>query len=218
MSDAPEASETVRGVVLAGGASTRFGGDGDDKALARVGSERVVERVVRVLGRVTDRDPVVAVRKATGRARYGRLLGERATFASDAPGFDGPLAGVVGAATATDARWLFCCGCDMPSLDPAAVGWLIDRLDRIEDGIDAVAVEHPDGVVEPLHALYRRTSVLTARDRLARSAGPRALLADLDVHVVPTAAVPDRVPMDRSTTNVNTRADLASVPNGDERS
>jgi len=210
------ANEATRGVVLAGGASTRFGDDGEDKALARVGAERVLEHVVTVLRDVTGHAPVVAVRTAAERARYGRLLGERVRFATDAPEFDGPLAGLVGAALTTDARWLFCCGCDMPLLDPAAVGWLVDRCDGL-DGAGAVAVEHPDGVVEPLHTLYRRERVGAARERLSRSAGLRAALAELDVHVVPAAAVPDRVPMARSTTNVNTRADLAAVREGGER-
>lgn len=205
------ASERPRGVVLAGGASTRFGEGDEDKALARVGTDRVVERVVTVLRDVTRRDPVVAVRTADQRARYDRLLGERVRFAADAPGFDGPLAGVVGAAAATDAAWLVCCGCDMPLLDPAAVGWLSGLLDGSAGEADAVAVEHPDGVVEPLHTLYRRERVLAVRDRLPATAGPRALLAELAVHVVPVAAVPEEVPIRRSTTNVNTRADLAAV-------
>lgn len=199
------------GVVLAGGASTRFGDDGEDKALARVGAERVLERVVTVLRDVTGHAPVVAVRTAAERERYGRPLGERVRFATDAPGFDGPLAGLVGAALATDAAWLFCCGCDMPLLDRTAVRWLIDRLDGPASDADAVALEHPDGVVEPLHTLYRRERVVAARTHLPRSAGPRALLAELDVHVVPAVEVPERVPLERSTTNVNTRADLAAA-------
>jgi molybdopterin-guanine dinucleotide biosynthesis protein A len=110
-----------------------------------------------------------------------------------------------------DAAWLLCCGCDMPLLDTAAVAWLVGLLDGPAGEADAVAIEHPDGVVEPLHTLYRRKSVLAARDRLPEAAGPRALLADLEVHVVPVAAAPEGVPIRRSTTNVNTRADLAAV-------
>jgi molybdopterin-guanine dinucleotide biosynthesis protein A len=158
----------------------------------------------------------VVVRTDDQRRAYERLLGERVGFASDAPGFDGPLAGLVGAAGATDARWLACCGCDMPLLDPAAVGWLVDLLDGPAGAADAVAVEHPDGTVEPLHTLYRRERVVAARERLPRAAGPRALLAGLDVHVVPVAAVPADVPMARSTTSVDTRADLAAARADDE--
>ncbi len=72
-------------------------------------------------------------------------------------------------------------------------------------------VERPDDVVEPLHTLYRPERVLVVRDRLPETAGPRALLAELDVHVLPATAVPEGVPIRRSTTNVNTRADLAAV-------
>ncbi|WP_313694664.1 molybdenum cofactor guanylyltransferase [Halorarum halobium] len=211
-------SESVRGVVLAGGESSRFGAEGDDKALAGVGSEPVLGRIVAVLARVTDRRPVVAVRTPEQRARYADALRDgEVAFVRDDPEYEGPLAGIVGAAAAVGDPWLFCCGCDMPLLDERAVSWLLARLDRdrpaIDGGrVDAVAIEHPDGTLNPLHAVYRREPVASLHRLLPRTAGPRALLAGLEsVHTVSPASVPDDVPLDRSTSNVNTRRQLESV-------
>ncbi|ESP88776.1 molybdenum cofactor guanylyltransferase [Candidatus Halobonum tyrrellensis] len=215
----------VRGVVLAGGDSSRFGAAGEDKALARVGSgpdaERLLARTVRVLREATGREPAVVVRDDDRRATYARALGaegddgESVAFGFDAPGYEGPLGGLFGAVDAVDAPAVFCCGCDMPLLDPAAVAWLVDRfesLDTAGDRVDAVAVAYPDGALDPLHAVYRRERVAALRDRLPPTAGPRAALAELDaVHTVPVDDAPAGVPLGRSTTNVNTVAELAAA-------
>lgn len=207
----------IRGAVLAGGASSRFGAPEDDKALHRVGAEPCLARIVATLRRATGGPPLVAVRNADQRARYAGVLDADAVqFVFDAPDYRGPLAGLCGAATATDATWLFCCGCDMPLLSARAIAWLADRRDRwAGDDVDAVAVEHPDGTLDPLHTLYRRERVLAASERLPRAAGPRALLAELaHVHTVPLEDAPASVPLERSTTNFNTREELEAVRDG----
>lgn len=208
----------TRGVVLAGGESTRFGEDGDDKTLATVGGETILGRTVDVLEAATGERPVVAVRTERQRSTYGRALADRdVEFAFDAPEYRGPLAGTFGAAAVTEARWLFCCGCDMPLLSRRAVAWLVGlarRLGSSEVPPGAVAVEHGDGTVDPLHAVYRRASVTEFRGQLPEAAGPRALLAALGrVHAVPVDDAPADVPVARSTTNVNTVGDLEAVRN-----
>lgn len=203
-----DAGGDVVGVVLAGGESTRFAGG--DKALATVGDEPTLVRVAATLRRATGRPPVVAVRTAEQRATYGDLLPADVDLVDDAAGFSGPLAGVVGAAEATDADWLFVCGCDMPLLAEAAVRWLVGRTDEVE--ADAVAVRDPDGTVQPLHACYRRSAALAARDRLPRDGGVRALFDVLDpVRAVTADDAPRNVPLVASLSNVNTRADLEEL-------
>lgn len=224
-------SAAVRGVVLAGGESSRFGAADEDKALARVdsgsGAERLLARTVRVLREATGREPAVVVRDDDRRATYARALGGEGgdasvTFGFDAPDYEGPLAGLFGAVDAVDAPAVFCCGCDMPLLDRSAVEWLAERfaeLDAAGERVDAVAVAYPDGALDPLHAVYRRERVAALRDRLPPTAGPRAVLADLDaVHTVPVDDAPAGVPLDRSTTNVNTVDELAAVGGGSDSS
>jgi molybdopterin-guanine dinucleotide biosynthesis protein A len=116
----------VRGVVLAGGESRRFG-DGS-KALATLDGDPLIARVARAVREATGAPPTVAVRGPAGRRTLSTVLPD-ATFVEDAPGFEGPLAGVAGAARATTAPWLFVCGCDMPLLSAPAVEWLADHAD-----------------------------------------------------------------------------------------
>jgi len=205
-------AESVHGVVLAGGDSTRFA-DGN-KALARFEGEPIISRIVTALQEATQREPVIAVDTREERATYAAAVeGTAVQFVFDAPTYDGPLAGIVGAAKALDSQWLFCCGCDMPLLDSTAVIWMIDHLRRIEpnrqSAVDAVAVVHPTGVVEPLHALYRRESVIELQENLPKNAGPHRLLSDLDpVSTVSIADVPAQIPIGPSTTNINTVDEL----------
>lgn len=207
----------VTGLVLAGGQSTRFGDADENKAVASVGERTSLGRVVDAVTAATGRSPVVAVRSDDQRRVYADALSDReVSFAFDDDGFEGPLAGIAGGADALDARWAFCCGCDMPLLSPAAVGWLVDELgERVRESDRppaALALEHPDGTIEPLHTLYRLSAIERVREELPRTGGPRALLASLPaVETVPVSAVPDRIPVEESTTNVNTRTDLETA-------
>jgi Molybdopterin-guanine dinucleotide biosynthesis protein A len=89
---------SVRGVVLAGGDSTRFA-DGD-KAVARIAGEPVISRTVTALQAATQREPVIVVGTQKERATYATAVeGTDVRFVFDAPAYDGPLAGIVGAAS-----------------------------------------------------------------------------------------------------------------------
>ena len=188
--------------MLAGGRSRRFA-DGR-KALARLGGEPLITRVADALAAATGRPPVVAARTGRRAGLFAEVLPEPA-FADDAPGFEGPLAGVVGAARAVEAPYLFVAGCDMPLLSPGAVRWQADHARRA----DAVAVV--SGVPQPTHALYRRAAVLRVARELPAAAGVRSLLAALPVvRRLPVAAGTD-VGLRRSLTNVNSRAELRAL-------
>jgi molybdopterin-guanine dinucleotide biosynthesis protein A len=227
--------ESLRGVVLAGGDSTRFGTD-EDKALASIDAEPLLSRIVTVLRQTTHQKPTVVVRTPEQRATYADTLGEHnVQFVFDMPEYEGPLAGILGAAAGLNSRWLFCCGCDMPFLAPTGVRWLIDQLPREQlshqehrsqhdhsgrqKPIDAIAFQHPNGVVDPLHTVYRRQRVVELQHAVPRAAGPRRLLSELErVCTVSTADVPEHVPLEMSTTNVNTRRELDAVRNRISRS
>jgi molybdopterin-guanine dinucleotide biosynthesis protein A len=133
------------------------------------------------------------------------LVGD-GVFVEDAPGFEGPLAGVVGAARAVREPYLFVAGCDMPLLSPAAVEWMAGHARRV----DAVAVVR-DGIVQPVHALYRRAAVRQAARRLPGDVGLWALLDALEVVRRLPAGADHRVDLSASLTNVNSRAELRAL-------
>lgn len=200
----------VTGIVLAGGRSTRFGDATENKAVATFEEQTLLSRVVDAVAAATDRPPVVAVRTPDQRERYASVLSDRkVTFTLDDPAFDGPLAGMFGGTTAVDSSWVFCCGCDMPLLSPEGIRWLLEHRQDRSTSLAALTLQHPDGTLESLHTVYRRSAVESARDRLSRSAGPRALLTTLDpVRTVSVSAAPSEIPLRESLTNVNTRTAL----------
>ena len=193
----------VRGVVLAGGESRRFGQE--SKALATLDGDPLVAHVARAVRDATGHPPLVAVRGLAGRKRLASVLPD-ATFVEDDPAFEGPLAGVAGAARDATSPWLFVCACDMPLLSAPAVSWLADRA----NGADAVVVV-ADGVDQPTHALYRREAVLAALRSLHGSAGVRSLVGALPAVRRFPAEAGAGVDLATSLTNVNRRAELQAL-------
>ena len=200
---------TVQSVVLAGGGSTRFG-DGN-KALAHVGGQSLIERVLVAAVELTDKAPIIAVKTDDQRGEIERTLANQLSvppvFVRDDPEFDGPLAGVFGACPRVERPWLFLLGCDMPLLAPDVIAWLIEQGDRA--ATDAVVPETGGGI-EPLHALYRRSAVAGVRDHLGPDDGFHALLAHLsNIEIIPHGESPGALA--RSARNVNTVAELEAV-------
>lgn len=192
----------TRGVVLAGGDSTRFGPR--DKALARFDGDSLVSRVVTVLREATGSPPVLAARSDE---RASRLLAELPPLqtVSDAADFEGPIAGLFAAADAVSAPWMVVAACDMPLVSDPAVQTLLDRAYHDADAVVPVDGGH----AEPLFAAYRTASVRAHRSDVTRSAGPQRLVSEMStVERVDTDDVPV---LDRAVTNVNTRAELADL-------
>lgn len=213
---------SIRGVILAGGESTRFD-TVEDKALARIESENILDRTTTVLETVTQQQPVIAVRTAEQHSTYSaHVSDDAAEYVFDDPDYEGPVAGLLGAADVIEAEWIICCGCDMPLLSERALTWLTDlmgaKLDGKRSHPDAFAIRYADGTVEPLHTLYRRERVLEMRSQSAQIVSPRELLSKLPhVYTIPVDTVPDEIPLAASTTNVNTAEELATVRNDSSR-
>jgi molybdopterin-guanine dinucleotide biosynthesis protein A len=208
----------VRGVVLAGGRSTRFGDA--DKALATFEGRPLVASAVDAVAEATERSPLLSVATDEGAERLRNALGDRAVEpVRDDPSLSGPLAGLAGAAAATDAPWLFVCACDMPLVSPASIGALRSRLAAIDDDraaergeVDAV-VPVVDGHEQPLHALYRRSTSDDALAHLDAGDAPMTLLDELAAERIAADAV--EAPLAEATANVNTRAELAALRDRD---
>jgi molybdopterin-guanine dinucleotide biosynthesis protein A len=157
------ADRQLTGVLLVGGASTRFG---SPKALALLGGETFVERAWRLLGDAcTER---IAVGKhADGLELPFELLDDGAAVRA-------PIAGVVAGLRAASHDVAVVIPVDMPRLTPAA-------LHELADACRDAAVP-PTG---PLPGAYRRTA-LPALER-ALAAGELSLrdaIRDLDVSTV----------------------------------
>jgi molybdopterin-guanine dinucleotide biosynthesis protein A len=131
---------------------------GSDKALLRIGSERLVDRQVRIL------------REAVGDTVFvGLPFGDAvawpppsgAIVVRDSQPDCGPLAGIVAGIEAADAGLLAVVAVDLPRIDS---DWIRSLLNRCRPGVGAVPVV--EGRLEPLAAAYPRGALSSARVRL----------------------------------------------------
>jgi molybdenum cofactor guanylyltransferase len=173
------ADQALTGVLLVGGASTRFG---SPKALAHVGGETLAERSWRLLEAACD-ERIAVGKRADGLELPFELL-------DDGTDVRAPIAGVVAGLRAATHEIAVVIPVDLPLLTVAA-------LHELAAACRDVAIP-PSG---PLPGAYRRTALpvlerALADDRLAL----RAAIADLDVAMVD---------LDTSLlTNVNTPDDV----------
>lgn len=155
----------VTGVLLVGGASTRFG---SPKALARYGGETLVERAHRTLAEAFGRVLVV------GKAADGLAL--PFPLVDDGSELRAPIVGVAAALRHGETDLCVVLPTDMPHVTPALLRSLADAA----EGVDAAVPQ-----TGPLPGAYRR-SALPVLER-GISAGELALhraLAELRVRVV----------------------------------
>ncbi len=164
----------VTGLILAGGASTRFG---TDKALAELGGLPFVSLVHAALAAHAGTMLV-----ATGAEPRTYPIAARVVL--DAVPDGGPLAGLAAGLGAAETPWLLSAAVDLPCLTPAALRPL---LTGDADGLDVI-VATADGRRQPTCALWRvRTVAPVVADQIR--AGRLALHALLDRLAVGEAEV-----------------------------
>jgi molybdopterin-guanine dinucleotide biosynthesis protein A len=173
------ADRGLTGVLLVGGASTRFG---SPKALARVGDETLAERAWRLLAEACDE------RIAVG--KEGDALPLPFEILDDGTAVRAPLAGLVAGLRAA--------AHEVSVVVPVDLPWLT------VDAVHALAAACRDAAVPPtgpLPGAYRR-SALPALERALRERRLRLrdIVSELDVAVVDLD--------DRALANVNTPDDL----------
>jgi molybdopterin-guanine dinucleotide biosynthesis protein A len=197
----------VSAIVLAGGGSTRFGGD---KLMADVRGQPVLHRAIGVVAGVADEIVVVL---APG-APEPPLPGDLATpvaIARDATPGRGPLAGLAAGLAAASQPVALLVGGDQPWLRADVLRALLDEL-RTESGrpeVDVVALQDGD-TFRPFPVALRVATVLPAA--AAALAGPDlrlfSLFARLRLARVPEARWRALDPHGDSLRDVDTRRDL----------
>ena len=134
---------SVVGVVLAGGAGRRMGGD---KAVVEHEGRALLLHVLDALAAVTPEQAVIAKRST----RLPELPTTVWTWIEpDEPLH--PLAGILHALRRAGGRSVLCCAADLPRLDAATLGRLLDAGDRHPG---ACVVPRVAGAVEPLCAIW----------------------------------------------------------------
>ncbi|HJT31097.1 MAG TPA: molybdenum cofactor guanylyltransferase [Pirellulales bacterium] len=160
---------TEAGIVLCGGRSSRMG---TAKAILPFGPERLLQRVVRLLGEAVSTVVVVA-------AADQELpdLPRQVAIVRDQQLFCGPLAGLAGGLMALDERaeFAYLTGCDFPFVSPAFVHRMFE-LARDYDAAVPVDLSGGKKLFHPLAAVYRTAVLPQVRELLAAD---RLRLVDL---------------------------------------
>ena len=188
----------MRGAVLAGGASSRFGGR--PKGLERVGGERILDRVAAAVAAATGAPPFVIanVPEAKNWRPDLEVIGDRGPER-------GTLAGIYTAVCAGSGPVLVTAW-DMPFLTPDLLRSLIGSA----PGFDVFLPESrgPRGV-EPLCGVYAPACVPAIRGALARGdLSAVGFHSAVRTGTLPLAEVERHGPADRLFFNLNEPADL----------
>lgn len=176
------------GVVLAGGAGRRLGGD---KALVRLDGVAFLHRALQVLAEVTGRQAVVAKPET----RLPPLAPGVALWHEQAEPRH-PAVGIAHALERAGGAPVLCVAVDLPLLDAATLRLLL----AADDGAHACVLARTAGGLEPLCAIWHPAAApfLTA----AYERPMRTLIGALEARIVD-------LPDPRALMNVNTPEDLA---------
>ncbi len=182
-------TQSVTGVILAGGQSQRMG---RDKAFLPVGGRTLIECVIARLHEACGERLLIV----TNSPEPYRRLGLRIVSDALPPGQSlvGIYTGVLHAEEPA-----FVCACDMPFLNPA----LIRHMGALAQDADVVIPRH-GGEYEPLHAVYAPACLDPIRRCVERQGRNIGFLPDVRVRVVDEEELRRFDPDLRSFVNVNT--------------
>jgi molybdopterin-guanine dinucleotide biosynthesis protein A len=143
----------VRGYVLSGGASSRFG---RDKALVRFGENPLLVEIARLVQTTTSQVAIVA-----GADKYAEFAASLKIVGDRWPG-EGPLGGIITALQHTAAedpavKWNLVLSCDMPFLTAEWLQFLVDRARASAKEVQVILPHSAHGP-EPLCACYRTSA------------------------------------------------------------
>lgn len=200
----------VTAIVLAGGRSTRFGGD---KLAALVAGRPLLHRAIDAVADVAD-EVVVVLAPDTPVPSLPDRLAPPITIARDVVARKGPLAGLAaGLAVATHPRALLVAG-DQPLLRVAVLRALLDEHwdPGRPDGLDVVALEDGDSLW-PFPVALRVATVRPATSAALAGTDLRlfTLFGRLRVARVPEARWRALDPGGDSLRDVDTRDDIPST-------
>jgi molybdenum cofactor guanylyltransferase len=189
-------------IVLAGGRSRRMGSPKESLPIA---GNTLLGRIVETLILCTY--PVLVVARAKDQALPPLPIESELIY--DEAQDCGPLV-----AMQAGMRWhegqcdaVFVCGCDMPFVDSAAIGWLAGQL-----GDSDAVVPRVDGVLQPLCAVYalRTLAVVDALVREGQRA-PRALPERIRTRFLEAAEIDAFEPRRRFLRSIDTQADYEAA-------
>ncbi|VVB84938.1 Molybdenum cofactor guanylyltransferase [uncultured archaeon] len=188
-------------VVLVGGEARRA--NGQEKYFFMYEGRTFIERLVDSLHQVVY-EIILVARNPEQCKRFRQIEGIRCI--SDIRVGIGPIGGLHAGSLAARGELIFVSACDMPCIDPAVIGRLFDMIDNY----DAVIPRWNPDMLEPLHAVYRRTALLSyleSHDSLSL----RAMVTSVSALYVPVDELKILDPDLKTFTNINKLEDLEKI-------
>ena len=144
-------------LILAGGKSQRF--QSFDKCFVTLNNKPIIQHAIDNLSSVAD-EIIVAIRAKQQGERIREKIPNEIVLVFDTLNGFGPRAGVLSGLERASFPYSFVDGCDMPFINRKVVEFLFEVAER--DNYDAVVPRWENGMVEPLHAVYKREPTLAA--------------------------------------------------------
>ncbi|HQD25759.1 MULTISPECIES: molybdenum cofactor guanylyltransferase [Methanoculleus] len=188
-------------IVLVGGAARRAGGR--EKYFFTFQGKTFIERLIDTLREVVD-EIVVVARDPEQCERFSHLQGVRCT--SDIRQGLGPIGGLHAGTLAVHGEYIFVAACDMPCVHPGVVEMLFDAA----VGYDAAIPSWNADMLEPLHAVYRRSALIEYLEE-HESLSLRPMIWSLNTRYVSVEAIRQIDPDLLTFTNINNLEDLESI-------
>jgi molybdopterin-guanine dinucleotide biosynthesis protein A len=188
-------------VVLVGGEARRV--NGQEKYFFTYEGRTFIERLVNSLREVVD-EIILVARNPEQCKRFRRIEGVRCL--TDIREGIGPIGGLHAGSVAAQGELIFVSACDMPCINPKVVSYLFDSIDNYDA---AIPIWNPD-MLEPLHAVYRKTALLAyleSHDSLSL----RAMIMHLSAKYVPVDELKKIDPELLTFTNINKPEDLERI-------
>lgn len=188
-------------MILAGGAGSRLG---KEKSLIEFDGRPLIQWSVEKLALFAE--DVVVVARGPEQARQLEDLIPDAVIACDGISGYGPVAGLAAGLGQARSEYVLAVGCDLPFLNFDVINLLFE----LAEGWDAAVPTRENGMMEPLHSVYKRDALFSACQR-AIERGERRIRVPLSMLRIKCVAVELLKKLDPELLtffNLNTREDL----------
>jgi molybdopterin-guanine dinucleotide biosynthesis protein A len=193
-------------LILAGGKGQRF--NKRDKCFIVLNRKTLLQHVVDNLADMAD-EIIVAARDEQQGRQIRQQIPNNVTLVFDSISGFGPLAGVLSGLERASTPYSLVIGCDMPFVNRRVVDLLFKEAER--GNYSAVVPTWENGMVEPLHAVYKKEPTLAAVRNSIKKGNERmfnVLLQLKNVHYLPVARIQALAPELMTFRNINTPEEL----------
>jgi molybdenum cofactor guanylyltransferase len=188
-------------IILAGGKGLRLG---SDKPLEKINSKTLIQHSVSILLGLGNEVIVVT---SAGKTNLGLEEYPGVKVVEDLSSGKGPLMGIYTGLSASESEVNLVVACDMPFLNPDLIKFMVSQSDEYDAVIPRIG-----GLIEPLHAVYRR-NVKALASELIKSGeySLRSLLKRIRVRFVDETEIDRYDPEHLSFFNINYPDDLVKA-------